>query len=108
MLMRNGEVRHISTRDGNYTVNPDCTGSAERRGSQLFTFDLVILNGGSEVMQIATKTDRSVTWEMKRQDLDRYSNATIQGPYAVLQAGFDLKGNPKAGVGVATFDGPEQ
>jgi hypothetical protein len=71
----------------------------------VFTFDFVILNGGSEVIQIATRTDRSVTWEMKRQDLDRCSNATIRGAYAVLQSGFDLKGNLKGGVGVATFDG---
>jgi hypothetical protein len=35
-LMRNGEVQHVSTRDGTYTVNPDCTGSAELRGSQVF------------------------------------------------------------------------
>jgi hypothetical protein len=105
MLMRNGEVQHVSTRDGSYTVNPDCTGSAELHGSQVYTFDFVVLNGGAEVLQIATKTDRSVTWEMKRQDLDRCSNATILGSYAVLLAGFDPKGNPKTGVGVATFDG---
>jgi hypothetical protein len=104
-LMNNGEVQHISTRDGTYTVNPDCTGSAELRGSQVFTFDFVILNGGTELMQIATRTDRSVTWGMKRQELDRCSNATIQGSYAALQTGFDLKGNPRAGVGVVTFDG---
>ncbi len=104
-LMRNGEIQRISTRDGTYTINPDCTGSAELRGSQVFTFDFVAMNGGSEMMQIATRTDRIVTWEMKRQDLDRCSNATILGQYAVLLTGFDLKGNPRAGVGVVTFDG---
>jgi hypothetical protein len=71
----------------------------------VFTFDFVALNGGSEVIQVATRNDRSVTWEMKRQGLDRCSNATILGPYAILRAGFDLKGNLTAGVGVATFDG---
>jgi hypothetical protein len=29
----------------------------------------------------------------------------ILGPYAALLAGFDLKGNPRGGVGVVTFDG---
>jgi hypothetical protein len=104
MLMSNGEVQHVRSREGAYKINPDCTGSAELRGNQVYTFDFVALNGGGEVIQIATRTDRSVTWEMKRQDLDRCSNTTIRGSYAILQAGFDLKGNLKAGVGVATFD----
>lgn len=104
-LMNNGEVQHVRSREGTYTINRDCTGSAELRGNQVYTFDFVALNGGSEVMQIATRTDRSVTWKMKRQDLDRCSNPTILGSHAILQAGFDLKGNVKAGVGVATFDG---
>ena len=104
-LMNNGEVQHVRSREGTYTINRDCTGSAELRGNQVYTFDFVALNRGGEVMQIATRTDRSVTWEMKRQDLDRCSNSTILGSYAILQAGFDLKGNPRAGVGVVTFDG---
>ena len=29
----------------------------------------------------------------------------MRGAYAVLQSGFDLKGNLQSGVGVATFDG---
>ena len=105
MLMNNGEVQHVRSREGTYTINPDCTGSAELRGNQVYTFDFVALNGGATVIQIATRTDRSVTWEMKRQDLDRCSDTTILGSYAILQAGFHLKGNVKAGVGVATFDG---
>ena len=63
-LMRNGEVERVKA-NGTYRVNPDCTGSAELRGSQVFTFDFVVLNGGSELLQIATRTDRRVTWEMK-------------------------------------------
>jgi hypothetical protein len=42
---------------------------------------------------------------MRRQDRDRCSNATIHGSYAIRLSGFDLKGNAKTGVGVATFDG---
>jgi hypothetical protein len=105
-LMSNGEVRRLKA-DGTYRVNADCTGSAELHGaqSQVFTLDFVILNGGSEVIQVATRTDRSVTWEMRRQDRDRCSNATIHGSYAIRLSGFDLKGNAMAGVGVATFDG---
>ena len=105
-LMSNGEVRRLKA-DGTYRVNADCTGSAELHGaqSQVFTVDFVVLKGGSEVIQVATRTDRSVMWEMRKQGRDRCSNATIQGSYAIRLSGFDLKGDPKVGVGVGTFDG---
>jgi hypothetical protein len=103
-LMRNGEVQRVKA-DGTYTVNPDCTGSAELRGSQVFTLDFVIIDGGREIIQVATRSDRSVTWEMRKQEVDRCSNATLQGAYAILQSGVDPQGNAKAGAGLATFDG---
>jgi hypothetical protein len=105
-LMSNGEIRLLKA-NGTYRVNADCTGSAELHGaqSQVFAFDFVLLKGGSEVIQVATRADRSVTWEMRKQERDRCSNATIQGSYAIRLSGFDVKGDPIVGVGVATFDG---
>ena len=101
-------LRHVSTRDGTYAVKPDCTGVSELRGSETFTFEFVILDGGKELMQIATRTDRVVTWEVKKQNLGVCANAILNGSYAVLQNGFDLTGNARGGLGVVTFDGNGQ
>jgi hypothetical protein len=98
-------LRHVTTRDGTYTVNPDCTGSSELHGSQTFTFEFVILDGGQELLQFATRTDRVVTWEVKKQNLNKCTNATLNGKYGILQTGFDVAGNAKGGLGVITFDG---
>src|SRR5712692_1412441 len=50
-------VQHV-TSVGNYQVNPDCAGS---RVNGAATFDFVIVDGGKEVLQIATRADRVVT-----------------------------------------------
>ena len=88
-----------------YKVNPDCTGSAELHGSATFTFDFVVLDGGQGLWQIATRPGQVVTWEVRRQNLTKCTNATLTGSYAVLQTGFDVAGNPIGGVGLVTFDG---
>lgn len=103
-LVSQGAVRHVS-RDGAYTVNPNCTGSSELKAREIYTFDFVILDNGKELMQIATRADRMLTWKIEKQALDRCSSASISGSYAVHQTGFDAEGSPKIGVGVATFDG---
>jgi hypothetical protein len=88
-----------------YTVNPDCTGSAELHGSASFTFDFVVLDGGQELRQIATRAGQVVTWEVRKQNLATCTKATLTGSYGVLQTGFDVPGNPIGGVGLITFDG---
>ena len=55
-------VHHVDA-TGTYTVNSDCTGSAEAGG----TVDFVIVAGGNEVFVIATRPDRVVTWVIKKQ-----------------------------------------
>jgi hypothetical protein len=106
-LVSMGEgLGHTSARDATYTVNPDCTGSAELHGKPgTFTLDFVVLSGGQELLQIATRSDRVVTWEIRKQNLVQCTNATLNGSYGVLQTGFDIAGDARGGVGVATFDG---
>ncbi len=74
-------------------------------GSKTFTFDFVVLDGGQELLQIATRPDRVVTWEVRKQNLVKCTNATLNGSYGVLQTGFDVAGNAVGGVGLITFDG---
>jgi hypothetical protein len=52
---------------GTYTVNPDCTGSSVFGTGR--TFDFVIVDGGNEILQIATLEEprRVVTWVLKKQ-----------------------------------------
>jgi len=52
---------------GIYTVNPDCTGSSNDFGGGGGTFDFVIVDGGNEILQIATRPDRAVTYVLKKQ-----------------------------------------
>jgi hypothetical protein len=105
-LVRQGSgLGHTSAHDATYTVNRDCTGSAELHRSETFTFDFVVLDGGERLLQIATRPDRVVTWEVRRQNLAGCTNATLSGSYGVLQAGFDTAGNARGGVGLITFDG---
>jgi len=105
LVRQDSGLGHPSARDATYTVNPDCTGSAELRGSETFTLDFVVLDGGQELLQIATRPDRVVTWEVKKQNLANCTNATLSGSYGVLQTGFDVAGNARGGVGLITFDG---
>ncbi len=57
-------VEHI-TGAGTYTVNPNCTGSL---AFGVRTYDFVIVDGGKEILQIATfEPRRVVTWVLKRQ-----------------------------------------
>jgi|SRR5215510_5368701 len=104
LVSQGSGLRHVSPR-GTYTVRPDCTGSSESHESQTFTWEFVILDGGKELMQIATRPDRVVTWEIRKQNLDKCTNATLNGSYGVLQTGFDVAGNARGGLGVITFDG---
>src|SRR5262245_35085820 len=105
LISQSSGLRHISSRDGTYTVKPDCTGTAEVHGSQTFTFEFVILDGGNELMQISARPDRAVTWEIKKQNVAHCTTATLSGTYGLLQNGFDAAGNARAGLGVVTFDG---
>ena len=105
LVRQDSDVRHSSVRDATYTVNPDCTGSAELHGSETFTFDFVVVGGGQELFQLATRPDRVVTWEVRKQNLVKCTNASLNGSYGVVQTGFDLEGNAKGGVGLITFDG---
>lgn len=52
---------------GTYAVNPDCTGSSNDFGGGGGTFDFVIVDGGNEILQIATRPDRAVTYILKKQ-----------------------------------------
>lgn len=105
LVRQSSGLGHTSARDATYTVNPDCTGSAELAGSKTFTLDFVVLDGGQELLQIATRPDRVVTWEIRKQNLAKCTNATLSGSYGVLQTGFDVAGNAIGGVGLITFDG---
>jgi hypothetical protein len=53
------------TLTGTYTVNEDCTGSSSLGSdtSQVF----VIVDGGREMLWIATRGDRVITWVLKKQ-----------------------------------------
>jgi hypothetical protein len=53
------------TLEGSYTVNPNCTGSLLLGASA--TFEFVIVGDGEEILQVATQSDRVVTWTMKKQ-----------------------------------------
>jgi hypothetical protein len=53
------------TLKGTYKVNPNCTGSLLLGASA--TFDFVIVGEGEEIFQIAARSDRVVTWTMKKQ-----------------------------------------
>jgi hypothetical protein len=105
LVRQDSGLGHTSARDATYTVNPDCTGSAELRGSETFTFDFVVLDGGQELLQIATRPDRVVTWQVRKQNLVKCTNATLNGSYGVLQTGFDVASNARGGVGLIMFDG---
>ncbi len=58
-------VEHITTA-GTYTVNPNCTGSY---ALGVRTYDFVILDGGKEILQIATldQPRRVMTGVLKKQ-----------------------------------------
>ena len=105
LVRQDSGLGHTSARDATYTVNPDCTGSAELHGTQTFTVDFVVLDGGQGLLQIATRPNRVVTWEVRKQNLVKCTNATLNGSYGVLQTSFDVAGNARGGVGVITFDG---
>lgn len=106
LVSTGGGLGKTSARDATYTVNPDCTGSAELHGKAgTFTLDFIVLSGGQELLQIATRSDRVVTWKVRKQNLVQCTNATLNGSYGVLQTGFDVAGNARGGVGVVTFDG---
>jgi hypothetical protein len=71
-------VQHITNPAGTYKVNAACTGSAALQGSQgLATFDFVIIDGGKEILQIATQEAprRVVTWVLKKQFPQQQANA---------------------------------
>ncbi len=57
-------VEHV-TNEGSYTVNPDCTGSSLLGTSA--SYDFVIVGDGEEILQVATRSDRVVTWTLKKQ-----------------------------------------
>jgi hypothetical protein len=61
----NGVNRTTGT--ATYTVNADCTGSNVADNNPSNTQDFVILDGGNEIFQVATRTDRVVTWVFKKQ-----------------------------------------
>jgi len=98
-------IGHPGASDATYTVNPDCTGSAELHGSETFAFDFVVLDGGQELLQIATRPDRVVTWEVKKQNLATCTNATLTGSYGFTLTGTIFARGLVGGVGVVTFDG---
>jgi hypothetical protein len=105
LISQGSGLTRVSNRDGSYTVKADCTGSSSLGGSQTFTFDFVVLDDGKELIQLATRSDRAVTWEVMKQDVNACTNATLAGRYAVLQTGFDAEDVARAGAGVITFDG---
>jgi len=53
------------TLEGTYKVNPNCTGSLLLGASA--TFDFAIVGEGEEIFQVATRSDRVVTWTMRKQ-----------------------------------------
>lgn len=108
LVRQDSGLGHPIARDATYTVNPDCTGSAELHGSETFTFDFVVLNGGQELLQIATRPDQVVTWEVRKQNLPTCTNATLNGSYGFRLNGTIFARGLLAGVGVITFDGKGQ
>jgi hypothetical protein len=77
-LVRQGSgLGHTSARNATYTVNPDCTGSAELHGSETFTFDFVVLDG--DKIFTSYRPDRVVTG-IRKQNLancERHSAAAV-------------------------------
>jgi hypothetical protein len=57
---------HRATGTGTYAVNPDCTGSLVADNDPTATQDFVIVDGGNEYFQIATRSDRVVIWVLKK------------------------------------------
>ena len=105
LVSQGSGLRRVNNRDGRYTVNPDCTGSSTLRGAEPFTFEFIVFDNGKAMTQLATRTDRAVTWELRKQAASACSRETLSGRYAILQAGFDPEGNARSGAGIATFDG---
>jgi hypothetical protein len=57
------------TLEGTYTVNPSCKGSLLLGANAIF--DFVIVGDGEEILQVATRSDRVVTWTMNKQQKRR-------------------------------------
>ncbi len=95
-------VQRVST-TGTYAVNPDCTGSSLFGESA--TFDFIIVDGGKEIRQIATRPDRLVLWNIKKQDLTDCTNATLEGRHGLTLTGTIFARGVVGAVGVLTFDG---
>ncbi len=104
-LVSQGSGLRRVNREGTYTVNPDCTGSSAITGPEALTFEFIVFERGKALTQLATRTDRAVMWELKKQDVVACSNATLSGRYGILQTGADPDGNARSGAGIATFDG---
>jgi hypothetical protein len=56
-------------------------------------FEFVVFDHGKAMTQLATRTDRAVLWELRRQDVVACTNATLTGHYGIGQAGVDRVAN---------------
>jgi hypothetical protein len=64
----NGSITSSASTTGTYSINPDCTGTASLspRGLPTINLNLLVVNGGKEIMFIETDTNTVVTGSMQQ------------------------------------------
>ncbi len=89
-----------------YTVNEDCTGIVYRPDSTP-TWDIVIVNGGREILWNFVGGDRSTNGIAEKQVEEECTEASLEGSYGRLSTGtrFDLGGALAVNHGNVVFDG---
>lgn len=88
---------------GTYTVKPDCTGSLNHPMG--LPHEIVIIDGGKEILEIAAESDRVMTWVSKKQGLEECTEASLNGSYGLIGHGTNVARGLEVAVGVITFDG---
>jgi hypothetical protein len=105
----NGLINKGLTFSGTYSVQGDCTGTANVHGGLTVNLRFAVVEGGQEADTIAVDPGVVAAGQITKIQLERCSNATLRGAYAFAESGSAYGPGGEAGdvaaYGRIVFDG---